>query len=92
MGSNKKNSGNHDERLLRLNSEKLTIERRRKNLGKSITDNLPTVEVDPETLDLYSTVDPLPVVMDAIFAVCQASMMEAIAACRCTGAVRTMRI
>ena len=66
MGSNKKNSGNHDERLLRLNSEKRTIERRRKNLGKSITDNLPTVEVDPKTLDLYSTVDPLPVIMDAM--------------------------
>jgi hypothetical protein len=56
--SSKKNPRDRDERLLRMNPEKLTIERRRKNLGKYITDNLPTVEIDPKTLDLYSNVDP----------------------------------
>ncbi len=58
MRSNKKNPRNRDERLLRMNPEKLAIERRRKNLGKHITDNLPAVEIDAKTLDLYSNVDP----------------------------------
>ena len=46
-------------RLRRANSRKQIIELRRPNPGKEITDRLPTVRVDPDTLDLYSEVQPV---------------------------------
>ena len=52
-------NNNYDENLLRVNRETNLIEPRRKNLGKEITDNLPTIEVDGTALDLYSNVSPL---------------------------------
>lgn len=36
------------------------IELRPPNPGKEITDNLPTLQIDPEALDTYSEIDPLP--------------------------------
>lgn len=53
------NNGNYDENLLRMNRETNLVEPRRKNLGKEITDNLPTIEVNGTALDLYSNVSPL---------------------------------
>jgi ferredoxin len=49
----------YDENLLRVNVKKNAVEPRRKNLGKEITDNLPTIEVDGTALDLFSNVEPL---------------------------------
>jgi len=46
-------------RLRRANSRKQIIELRRPNRGKEITDRLPAVSVDPDTLDLYSEVQPV---------------------------------
>ena len=46
-------------RLRLANSRKQTIELRRPNPGKEITDNLPTLRIDPEALDTYSEIDPL---------------------------------
>jgi ferredoxin len=50
---------NFDENLLRLNRQKNLVEPRRKNYGKEITNNLPTIEVDGTAMDLYSNVSPL---------------------------------
>ena len=52
-------TGNYDENLLRMNRETNLVEPRRKNFGKEITDNLPTIEVDGTAMDLYSNVSPL---------------------------------
>ncbi len=46
-------------RMRRANARKQLIELRRPNLGKEITDHLPTVRVDSDILDLYSEVQPL---------------------------------
>ena len=50
---------NNDANLLRMNHQTKQIEPRRKNFGKEITDNLPTVSVDGTALDLYTNVSPL---------------------------------
>jgi hypothetical protein len=49
-----------DSRLRRYNFKKQEVEFRPPNPGKLITDNLPTVQIDPELLDLYSEIQPLP--------------------------------
>jgi ferredoxin len=46
-------------RLRRANSRKQTIELRPVNRGKEITDTLRTVRIDPDSLDLYSDVQPV---------------------------------
>ncbi len=46
-------------RLRRANPRKQTIDLRRPNPGKEITDHLPTVSVEPDTLDLYAEVQPV---------------------------------
>lgn len=48
-----------DARLRRANPRKQTIELRPPNRGKEITDNLRTVRIDPNSLDLYSDVQPV---------------------------------
>ena len=60
MKGNAMSIENYDETLLRINRKKNAIEPRRKNLGKQITDHLPTIEVDSIALDLFSNVEPLP--------------------------------
>jgi ferredoxin len=47
-------------RLRRANPWKQAIDLRRENLGKEITDNLPAMEIDPEALDAFSEMDPVP--------------------------------
>jgi len=49
-----------DENLLWVNPKTGTIEPRRKNHGKVITESLPTIEVDGIAMDLYSNVEPMP--------------------------------
>jgi hypothetical protein len=46
-------------RLTRYNVNAQTVELRPPNLGKEITDHLPTITVDSETLDMFSEVNPL---------------------------------
>ena len=41
------------------NPLKQRIDLRPPNSGKAITDNLPTVQIDPEALDMFSEIDPL---------------------------------
>jgi ferredoxin len=53
-------------RLRRANARKQTIELRRPNPGKEITDRLPTVRIDPNTLDLYSEVQPVDELVSAM--------------------------
>ncbi len=53
-------------RLRRANPRKQVIELRRPNLGKEITDRLPTVRIDPNTLDLYSEVQPVDELVSAM--------------------------
>jgi Pyruvate/2-oxoacid:ferredoxin oxidoreductase delta subunit len=47
-------------RLRRANPKHYTIEVRPENPGKAITDNLTTVRVDPEALDAFAEISPLP--------------------------------
>ena len=53
-------------RLRRANARKQIVELRRPNLGKEITDGLPTVHIDPDTLDLYSEVQPVDELVSAM--------------------------
>ncbi len=46
-------------RLRQANPRKQAIELRPPNRGKAITDGLPGLRIDPDTLDLYSEVQPL---------------------------------
>ncbi len=52
--------------LRRYSPWKQSVGLRRLNPGKSITDNLLTTRVNPETLDLYSEVHPLPELIDVM--------------------------
>ena len=45
--------------LTRYNVRKKRVDERPANPGKEITDHLPFVGIDPETLDLYSEINPL---------------------------------
>jgi Pyruvate/2-oxoacid:ferredoxin oxidoreductase delta subunit len=49
----------NESRPRRYNIRKQCVELRRPNPGKEITDNLPTVQIDPEALDMYSETHPL---------------------------------
>lgn len=46
--------------LRKYNRLKQSVELRPKNPGKKITDNLPGLVIDPDTLDMYSDVSPIP--------------------------------
>ncbi len=46
--------------LRRYNPKKQSVEFRQANRGKTITDNLPGMQIDGDLLDLYSEIDPLP--------------------------------
>ncbi|MBN2282857.1 MAG: hypothetical protein JXO48_03105 [Deltaproteobacteria bacterium] len=46
-------------KLRRYNISKQTVEFRRPNFGKAITDNLATISVDPDVLDMASETQPL---------------------------------
>ncbi len=46
-------------RLNRYNLKEQTVELRLPNLGKEITDRLPTITIDPETLDMFFEVGPV---------------------------------
>lgn len=48
-----------DTRLRRANPRKQTIELRPPNRGREITHNLRTATIDPDSLDLYSDVQPV---------------------------------
>jgi Pyruvate/2-oxoacid:ferredoxin oxidoreductase delta subunit len=50
---------NVDSRPRRYNTPKQSVELGRPNPGKEITDNLSTVRIDPEALDMYSETHPL---------------------------------
>ena len=43
-----------DENLLWVNHKKAAIEPRRRNLGKEITESLPTIDVDGTAMDIFS--------------------------------------
>ena len=49
----------NENQLRKYNVPKQTVEFRRPNYGKAITDGLTTVEVHPELLDMVSEMDPL---------------------------------
>ena len=59
-----------DTRLRLANSATQKVELRPPNLGKEITDSLPTVEIDPEALDTYAEIYPLEELVGAMTANC----------------------
>jgi len=52
--------------MRRYNKKEQLVEFRLANQGKAITDNLPNVRIDPDLLDLYSEIDPLPIAVGAM--------------------------
>jgi ferredoxin len=52
-------NGADNDRPRRYNVRKQRVEPGRPNPGKVITDNLPTLRIDPQALDMYSDIHPL---------------------------------